>query len=299
MLSFHIPDFRKNLRLNLILLDFYRIRRNRFIEGMTIEYIYDSFPLIWNGGRFVRGKTDFAEAEKTIRTLNEKGLKIAFTFTNSLLTAEHLKDPDCNRIMRLASGTGIRNSVIVNSPLLENYIRVNYPDFGIILSTTRQLDSASALNEALKRDYDFVVLDYNMNHDWDALSRIAPELRNKCEFLVNACCKDDCPFRGDHYREISRQQLLNGDPAAAGQIPFVPCRWERSTYFTYRNYRNFMGIREIREKYEPMGFCHMKLEGRDGDPIHLLENYVQYLVKEEYRDETRYDLLQFFINSRK
>ena len=60
-----------------------------------------------------------------------------------------------------------------------------------------------------------------------------------------------------------------------------------------------MGIREIREKYEPMGFCHMKLEGRDGDPIHLLENYVQYLVKEEYRDETRYDLLQFFINSRK
>lgn len=295
MLRFHIPDFQKHYKLNLWFMRYYKVLRKRFIDNMIIEYIYDSFPLIWNGGRFVRGQIDLNLAEKTIRTLNEEGLRIAFTFTNCLLTEEHLKDPDSNKVMRMASNTGVKNSVIVNSPLLENYIRREYPEFGIILSTTRQLKTPEELNLALQKDYELVVLDYNMNHDWQTLDAI--QEKSKCEFLVNACCGDDCPVRGEHYRAISQQQLMNADPALRDNISDYPCRWKRYDYFTFRTFRNFMGIDEIREKYEPRGFAHFKLEGRGGDAIHLVEQYVQYLIKPEYRDQMRYELLQFLINS--
>lgn len=295
MLRFHIPDFQKNYNLNMWLLDYYQVLRKRFLDDMIIEFIYDSFPLIWNGGRFVRGRTDLAAAERTIRSLNERGLRIAFTFTNSLLTEEHLKDPDANRVMQMGADTGVRNCVIVNSPLLEEYIRREYPGYGIILSTTRQLRTAEEINEALQKDYELVVLDYNMNHAWEMLNAIQDKAR--CEFLVNACCADDCPDRGAHYRAISRQQIMNADPAMRDSIPEFRCRQGRSDYFSFRYNRNFMGIDEIRKKYEPLGFSHFKLEGRGGNRIHLLEQYMQYLVKPEYRDQTRYELLQLLSNS--
>ena len=50
MLRFHIPDFQKNYNLNMWLLDYYQVLRKRFLDDMIIEFIYDSFPLIWNGG---------------------------------------------------------------------------------------------------------------------------------------------------------------------------------------------------------------------------------------------------------
>lgn len=295
MLRFHIPDFQKNYELNMRLLDYYRVQRKRFLDDCVIEFIYDSFPLVWNGGRLVKGETDLSAAEKTIRSLNERGLRIAFTFSNSLLTEEHLKDPDSNRVMQMGADTGIRNCVIVNSPLLEDYIRKEYPTYGLILSTTRQLRSAAQINDALQKDYELVVLDYNMNHDWEMLMGIRDKAR--CEFLVNACCRDDCPDRGAHYLAISRAQIMNADPDRRGQIQNFRCRFGKYDYFTFRKFRNFMGIDEIREKYEPLGFSHFKLEGRGGNILHLLEQYIQYLVKPEYRDETRYELWQLFSSS--
>ena len=76
--------------------------------------------------------------------------KVAFTFTNSLLTEEHLHDEASNIVMKMASDLDMQKSVIINSSLLEEYIRDRYPDFGIILSTTKMLRTASDINEVLE-----------------------------------------------------------------------------------------------------------------------------------------------------
>lgn len=285
MIYFHLPDFQKNFDLNMIWLEYMKQNPKRFIEDMKVSHIFDSFPIIWNGGRITLGEYSRERAKSVIKEINQRDVKVAFTFTNCLLEKEHLQDPKGNEILKLASG----NSIIVNSTLLEDYIRENYPDYSFILSTTRELKSVEQINESLRKDYELVVLDYNMNHDWKSLEQI--EDKSRCEFLVNACCKDECPMRGDHYRFISDIQIKYANSEKIEKIDEWECNIGNYNYFTFRNFSNFIGIDEIREKYEPMGFQHFKIEGRGSTTIHLLEQYVQYMVKPEYRDEVRYDIL--------
>ena len=290
MIRYHIPDFQKNFRLNVLFCKYFDLYRDFFIDSMEIEYIYDSFPLIWNGGRLQIGDFDIGRAKETLKTIKEMGRKVAFTFSNSLLTEEHLHDEAANVLMKLASDLDMQKSVIINSSLLEEYIRENYPDFSIILSTTRLLRTASDINNALKSDYELVVIDYNMNHNWDELYRISE--RKRCEFLINPCCVDECPKRGGHYRQISRLQLLNADPVKRKNLHDEKCIFAKNNYFVAKKNKNFISIKEIINDYEPCGFEHMKLEGRGGDRLNLLEQYVQYMAKPEFKDQVRFELLR-------
>ena len=290
MIRFHIPDFQKNFRLNVLFCRYFEVYRNYFFGDVEIEYIYDSFPVAWNGGRLVKGEIDLSVAEQTLRKIAGMQKKVSFTFTNSLITEEHLQNEAANAVMKIASDLDMEKSVIIHSSLLEQYIRDRYPDFGIILSTTKMLKTAPDVNAALERDYELVVLDYNMNHAWDALLEIKD--RKRCEFLVDACCVDECPKRQAHYQMISRLQMMNEDPALREGIHDSGCIYGKNNYFAAKKNANFMTIEEIQTKYAPAGFEHMKLEGRGGDRLNLLEQYVHYMARPEFRDQVRFEMLQ-------
>ena len=74
-----------------------------------------------------------------------------FTWTNSLLTEEHLQDTYCNLIMRLADNG--MNQVLVNTPVLEQYLRQKYPGYQYISSTTKRILDPEKLRDELKKDY--------------------------------------------------------------------------------------------------------------------------------------------------
>ena len=105
-----------------------------------------------------------------------------YTYTNMFLDEEDLKDPYCNFCMKAADNG--KNGVLVVSPLLEKYIRRNYPGFKVNSSTCKEIRDIGAVNEELKKDYHLVVLDYNFNNRFDELAKI--EDRSRCEILVNA-----------------------------------------------------------------------------------------------------------------
>ena len=48
---------------------------------------------------------------------------------------------------------------------------------------------------------------------------------------------------------------------------------------------------DIYEKYVPMGFSNFKIEGRSIPDVNVLENYVYYMVRPEYKDEVRLEML--------
>lgn len=54
--------------------------------------------------------------------------------------------------------------MLVVSPILEAYIRKNYPGFTINSSTCKEIRGIEGVNEELKKDYGLVVLDYNLNN---------------------------------------------------------------------------------------------------------------------------------------
>lgn len=289
---FHLPGLRYNFPLNMLLVKLMENSPHFFREGIEIASLFGDFPTSkWNGGRFAGGG-DQCSAEyitNVIRVINAEGIPIRYTYTNPLLTEADLDDPYCNFCMK-AADNGM-NEVIVFSPILEEYIRKTYPNFKITSSTCKEIKDINALNEELAKDYNIVVLDYNLNNQFDLLSQIKE--KERCELLVNSLCPPNCPRRGEHYRFMANQEMIalkNRKLPAEKQmeVPKWYCQHaeETSVYIT-RNYATHISPEAIWETYVPMGFKNFKIAGRTANIFLMIDTYSYYFAKPEYRDEMR------------
>jgi hypothetical protein len=50
-------------------------------------------------------------------------------------------------------------------------------------------------------------------------------------------------------------------------------------------------VEDLYGKYVPAGFKEFKIEGRKLSPYEVIEFYIYYLVKPEFRDKVRVDLM--------
>lgn len=297
-INFHIPDFTVHFRLNAILVNTMNEFPHYYREGVRIASIFGNFHgTVWNGGRVFVGNTAPETIKNTIQYFNERNVPLRFTFTNPLINKQHLGDSMCNQLLRTAN-TGL-NEVIVMSPVLEEYIRENYPSYPITSSTCKQIEDIDGLNEELRKDYKYVVLDYNLNNRFDLLEKIDPENRGRCEILINACCIPNCPRRGEHYRLIGQDQIDEWEykKNPLNKKPFTPshvfdCDSTSRTIYDIMKFPTYVSPEAIFEKYIPMGFTNFKIEGRSMPDIKLLETYIHYLVKPEYQNEVRMKMFQ-------
>ena len=201
---FHLPDFAGHFRFNLFFAEMLKRFPEYYREGVEIASVYGCFPpSLWNGGRMCGGYCDDSFITHVIDSFNKRGIPLRFTFTNPMIEEKHLSDPFCNKIMKFADN-GL-NEVIVVSPLLEEYIRTNYPKYKLTSSTCRRITDPDTLHSELEKDYHIVVIDYDLNNKFDILEKIPN--KEKCELLVNACCDPGCPRRSEHYRTIGLEQI--------------------------------------------------------------------------------------------
>ena len=207
-------------------------------------------------------------------------------------------------VMNLANN-GL-NEAIVLSPLLEDYIRKNYPKYKLTSSTCKRITDPEKLEEELGKDYSIVVVDYDFNNNFDVLSKLPR--KEDCELLVNACCEPGCPRRAAHYRCIGEQQIAYNEHIKKHPgMPFNPdkydpqhfrdCPYSQRGIFEIRNLRTHISPDDIWEKYVPMGFEQFKIEGRTASALNILETYMYYMAKPECRDEARFTLLKALENS--
>ncbi len=296
--KFHLPDFASQFKFNLVFATMLKNCPQYFREGVEIASIYGTFPQsLWNGGRTVPGmcNTDFAGA--VIRTFNKNGIPLRFTFTNPMIEEKHLGDKFCNDILKLANNG--MNEVIVNSPLLEDYIRKTYPDYKLTSSTCKRITEPDKLLEEMEKDYSIVVLDYDFNNKFDILEKLPH--KERMEILVNACCDPACPRRTEHYQILGMQQIAVCEHLAKNTkerfnlrdygVPDMTCKCADRTIFDIKGLSTHISPDAIWEKYVPMGFSQFKIEGRTTTRLNMLETYLHYMIKPEHKDEVRFMLL--------
>lgn len=272
----HLPGFCYFRSLNQIVIDLMKEYPDRFRDGYKIASVYGTFPgAIWNGGRAVFGLIPKHEIESTLKLYNDEGVPVRFTWTNSLIEEKHLSDTYCNLIMRLADNG--MNQALVNAPVLEEYIRREYPGFPLISSTTRRITDVEALKKELAKDYYLVVLDYDLNHDEAALEKVQP-YAEKVEILVNEVCYPGCPKRTEHYIHQSRMQL---EYDVRGTFP-CPNKSTPRAFHECRNRPAFISNEQIGD-YIARGFVNFKIAGRGMPADYVKESYLYFLVKEEHR----------------
>ena len=198
-----------------------------------------------------------------------------FTFTNSIITEENCYSVFDNLVLNLCHNG--KNEIVVNSPILEEYIRNNYPQYNFISSTTKCLTDVNKVIEELSSDkYIMVCLDYNLNKNLKFLETIPNDLRPKVEFLSNAICPPGCPNRKAHYYLNSTYGLTYGR-----EYTMQSCGI-KDNIITLLPHSNNLSIEDIKQ-YSENGFINFKLEGRTLPWMEVLLSLIQYSVKPEYQ----------------
>lgn len=302
---FHLPDFSGRFKLNLLFADMLKQYPHYFREGVEIASFYGVFPpSMWNGGRPQPGVCDSQYVKAVIKAFNDRGIPLRFTFTNPALEKKHLNDTFCNMVLNLANN-GLNEAIVV-SPILEEYIRTNFPRYKLTSSTCKRITSPELLEEELGKDYSIVVVDYDFNNNFEVLSKLPRKA--DCELLVNACCEPNCPRRAEHYHTIGLMQIAYNEhlkkypnkPFNANTIDtkgLERCPFGQRGVYDIRNLRTHISPDDIWEKYVPMGFEQFKIEGRSSSNLNIAETYMYYMAKPEYRDEARFNLLKAMENT--
>ncbi len=267
-----------------------------FRDGVEIASFFGTFPpALWNGGRLVPDdQCDAGFVRNVIKAINSHKIPVRYTFTNPLITEADLEDPFCNFLMREASGG--MNEVLVFSPILEKYLREKYPSFAYDSTTCKEIRDADELARELEKDYRYVVLDYNLNGRWDILENLPH--REKLEVLVNPLCIPDCPRRGDHYKNIAKNQNImrrNAKLPPQKRQPLIPWTCEYGDYnnlYTIQGYSTFVSPEKIWNEYVPRGINNFKIEGRTANLFSLIETYCFFMLKPETAGAARLLLLR-------
>ena len=277
VVKWHLPGFCAFFYLNQIVINLMKEYPEKFREGYRVGSVYGTFPgAIWNGGRAVFGITCKKDMQRIVDTFNRFGVPVRFTWTNPLLGEKHVYDTYCNLIMSVADNG--KNEVLVNSPVLEQYLRENYPDFGFISSTTKRLTRLEEIQAELDKNYKLVVLDYDLNHDEKVLSALE-SVADRIEILVDEICFPGCQKRKRHYEDEALMQLTY----EKGTVFPCPNRTTRPSFAECKKRPSFISNEEI-DGYIERGYTNFKIVGRGLPQDMVLESYLYYLVKEEERE---------------
>ena len=278
-IGFSLPGLYENFIINkLLILTFYE-HPEYFNDNIQIDAVFGNFQwCIWDGGRYFDeyNQASLEDIQMIYNFFKQHKIPMRFIYTNTELKPDHLKDRFCNLVTAVCEDE--LNEIVINSPILEEYLRINYPKYNFISSTTKCLTNQDLVKKELDKDYLRVCLDYNFNHNFNFLNNLTNSQKEKVELLINVVCGPNCQNRIQHYKLNS---LYNLNYGKTYQIDYCTlCAPHLLPYDT--KVSNEITIDEIK-KYVDIGIVHFKLEGRRSEPLTHLISCVKYLIKPEYQ----------------
>ncbi len=283
---YHLPGLFEFYDLYRAFLPLYRDHREYFYDWCEIGSIYGApQDSLWGGGRVGFGD---ASPRDVVSLMEEYGISARLTFSNSLLTQEHLSDKRCNSLCELFAKGSTPNGIIICSDILIDYIKKNYPSFYLVSSTTKVItDFELFKNELDREEFRFVVPDFRLNKEIDKLRSLTDTQKQKVEFLCNECCSFDCSARKKCYENVSRKSL--GEDVEDHRC-ISPDAAKGYRFSEAMKNPGFIGISDITDIYLPMGIDNFKIEGRSLGSAVILEFLLYYMSRPEYQLKVREEI---------
>ena len=283
---YHLPGLFEFYDLYRAFLPLYRDHREYFYDWCEIGSIYGApQDSLWGGGRVGFGD---ASPHDVVSLMEEYGISARLTFSNSLLTQEHLSDKRCNSLCDLFAKGSTPNGIIICSDILIDYIKKNYPSFYLVSSTTKVItDFELFKNELDREEFRFVVPDFRLNKEFDKLRSLTDTQKQKVEFLCNECCSFDCSARKKCYENVSRKSL--GEDVEDHRC-ISPDAAKGYRFSEAMKNPGFIGISDITGIYLPMGIDNFKIEGRSLGSAVILEFLLYYMTRPEYQLKVREEI---------
>lgn len=290
MVKFHIPDIETKFDLNIRLIDLTLEHPEYFYDNIKIDGVYGIFGSnVLNGGRTISGFfTPKERKEKIIREYNSRRVSIIYTFTNPFVTTDIIDNFYVKEDLDIAHNA--MNKVIVNSGILNRYLKSNYPNYKLISSITNK--NSNNVNTFSSKEYDIHVANASLNNT-DTLFNIKD--KSSIEILVNSQCIRNCKFEQQHYEDVVKLATGEVNYDEAFLCPYHGGNTGINPYGLdfMKTLDVFITVEDLYNKYIPAGFNIFKINGRTFPKHDVIDYYMYYLVKPEHQDTVREELEKF------
>lgn len=204
-------------------------------QGTCVEEVYGKLPSDVIGGvrpAFLLPQINREEAAEHIKKAHEKGIRFNYLINTMCLNNVHYSRDGYRAIVELLEWigkTGV-DVVTVGFPYMIRLVQEVLPGMKIKASSVCRINSVPKAKQYEDFGVDEIIIDENINRDFDTLTAIRKALNCELELIANPCCLHDCPHQLAHVAHdghASQDHSMNN--YCYLQFPYYNCTMKKFT----------------------------------------------------------------------
>jgi collagenase-like PrtC family protease len=251
------------------------------LAGTCVEEVYGKLPADAIGGvrpAFLLPQVNRTEAEAHIHCAREKGIRFNYLINTMCINNIHYSRKGYREIVELLEWIGRADVevVTVGFPYMIRLVQQVLPGMKIKASSVCRINSVYRAKQYEDFGVDEIVVDENINRDFDTLAAIRQAVHCELELIANPCCLHDCPHQPEHVAHDGHASQTNSmDGYCYLQFPYYTCTLKKFT-----SPEEIIKARWIRPEdltaYERLGYAKFKVVERFKKTGVLLETVQAY-----------------------
>ncbi len=213
---------------------------------------------------FLLPQIDRKQAEAHVRYAQERGIRFNYLINTMCLNNIHYSRKGYGEIVELLEWIGAIGVeiVTVGFPYMVRLVQEVLPGIKIKASSVCRINSVYRARQYEDLGVDEIVVDENINRDFDTLAAIRKAVDCELELISNPCCLHDCPHQPSHVAHDGHaSQTHSMDNYCYLQYPYYNCTLKKFT-----NPVEIIKARWIRPEdmwaYEEIGYTKFKVVER-------------------------------------
>lgn len=286
--QFILPGLSSLEQLNISFIDYCYSHRNYLNDDYEINGIYGNFPFcIWTGeqANFSNILLLNDEIEKVFLQYASFHINIYLNCTNTELLPDMLEDTYSNLILNNLDRINASNHVVLNSQLLNEYIKSHYKN---ILIDVGQYNNMLPTKDNFQSigNYCNLFINPRFNNDFDLIKTFSN--RSQLIFILNpSLCINNCMVQNECLLKEHLSQLLFDS--------------RKSYAYSCENWINNINLNSIKNSnlyiakeniyhYNQLGINHFMLMYYNNINDTISE-YINYLIKPEFQNEVMHEFI--------
>jgi len=240
------------------------------IHNYPVKYMYGSQTESLTGhGRasFILPKVDDEKLKEHINVLHSYNIKFLYTMNTANLHGKEYDEKFLNSLkeeIHKLVNFGV-DGFIVALPFLVYFVKREYPDIEVSISSFARITNIRKVEEYLKMGVNTIIMDEDSNRNFsllEASSKLAKKYNVDIEVITNNTCLWGCPYKLTHDQVTSYLSAKDGVKNVWFEYPVLFCATE-----VRNDFGNLIRMRWIRPEdlryYEEIGIDRFKIAGRN------------------------------------
>jgi len=237
------------------------------LKDTCVEEIYGKLPSDVIGGvrpAFLLPQINREEAAEHVKTAQEKGIRFNYLINTMCLNNIHYSREGYREIVKLLewiSTIGV-DIVTVGFPYMIKLVQEVLPGMKIKASSVCRINSVPKAKQYEDFGVNEIIIDENINRDFETLLAIRKALDCELELIANPCCLNDCPHQLEHVAHdghASQDHSMNN--YCYLQFPYYNCTMKKFTEPVEIIKARWIRPEDL-EVYESIGYRKFKIVER-------------------------------------